>query len=668
MTRARAALLVATAVAGLVSSTWRLAGAEAGAPLHGKVIVFVEDAVSFEEVMAVSQFQSVATVGGAALMATNGNYRDNATSVFQALGSGGHPDGPKQLMAHALATHGIAVCVREGAGLSGYRPPAPMSPLRYLGLGADGQAACREGDGPNPDEVVFLHDHFVSDFAQPNEARNPADLARLRRQALKTEGKAVEGLLGGALSAERILVLVISPMPSADMGARGDEVTPLLMASGTNLRLFDPVHRPHALRSDTTRQAGLVANVDIAPTILDFFGIPIPAEMDGQPIELTDEPAPFRLHRLHLEQRRIRFPIQLAEVAFVSGAGAVAIVALLLVARRRLPPRLTGPLRVMALCGVSFPIPLMLGGLLPRLTYWVAVPFVVLSVLALAALAWTARWPGPLGPFTFLGLIGLAVVIVDAVLGWRGARIPLLGGTMFDGARFYGLPNAFLCLLLASALFVAAALPAFPGFLVLIGAGLFAGFPSLGADVGGAITMFFAAGLWWVLRTRRRFRIKELAFVAGVTALGLGAVLLANRYLPGMPTHATRFVERTGSNLGDALHEFGDRLSVSFEQVRQAPPALIPLIGIPIILALVLTRPGPIGWGLDLAGKRWKHALVVLTLAGAVAFFANDTGVAAAAPVFLYAMSGMAYPAFLAAADRLRGANGGPREGRYGHR
>ncbi|HYT78899.1 MAG TPA: hypothetical protein VEQ37_06535, partial [Actinomycetota bacterium] len=342
------------------------------------------------------------------------------------------------------------------------------------------------------------------------------------------------------------------------------------------------------------------------------------------------------------------------------------IVALLLAARYRLPPRLAGPLRFMALCGASLSIPLMLGGVLPRLTYWVVVPFLVLSIVSLATLAWAAPWPGATGPFTFLGLVGLAVVLLDAMLGWRGARIPLIGGTMFDGARFYGLPNAFLSLLLASALFVAAALPAFPGFLVLFGAGLFAGFPSLGADVGGAMTVFFAAGLWWVLRTRRRFRIKELAFVAGVTALGLGAVLLANRYLPGTPTHATRFVERTGSNLGDALSEFGDRLSVSFEQARKAPPALIPLLGIPIILALVLMRPGPIGRGLDLAGKPWKQALVVLTLAGVVAFFANDTGVAAAAPVFLYAMSGMAYPAFLAAGERLRGANSGPKRDERG--
>jgi hypothetical protein len=190
-----------------------------------------------------------------------------------------------------------------------------------------------------------------------------------------------------------------------------------------------------------------------------------------------------------------------------------------------------------------------------------------------------------------------------------------------------------------------------------VGAGLFAGFPSLGADVGGAITLFFAAGLWWVLRTRPGFGVKELAFVAGVTAMGLGVVLLANRFLPGTPTHATAFVEDTDGALSGVLREFGDRLGVGIGQVRKVPAAWIPLLGLPVILALVLTRPGPVGWGLETVGKRWQQALIVLTLAGMVAFFVNDTGVAAAAPVFLYAMSGMAYPAFLASAARV-GSNG----------
>ena len=163
------------------------------------------------------------------------------------------------------------------------------------------------------------------------------------------------------------------------------------------------------------------------------------------------------------------------------------------------------------------------------------------------------------------------------------------------------------------------------------------------------MTLFFAAGLWWVLRTRPRIGIRELAFVAGLTALGLGAVLLANRYLPGTPTHATAFVERTGRGLGGVLREFGARLKVGFGQLGNAPAAWIPLLGLPAVLAVVLRRPGPIGVGLIVAGEHWQQALIVLTLSGIVAFFANDTGLAAAAPVFLYAMSGMAYPAWLAA-------------------
>ena len=41
-----------------------------------------------------------------------------------------------------------------------------------------------------------------------------------------------------------------------------------------------------------------------------------------------------------------------------------------------------------------------------------------------------------------------------------------------------------------------------------------------------------------------------------------------------------------------------------------------------------------------------------MTVAGIAAFFVNDTGVAAAGPVFLYAMTALAYPAYLAGERR----------------
>lgn len=253
-----------------------------------------------------------------------------------------------------------------------------------------------------------------------------------------------------------------------------------------------------------------------------------------------------------------------------------------------------------------------------------------------------------MGPFRFLGAAGLGFVVLDALFGWRGARIPLLGGTMFDGVRFYGLPNSFIALLLASALLVAVRMEPFAGFLLLFAAGLFAGFPNLGANVGASITLFVAAGLWWALRTRRRFGVREVAFVAGIAAVGLAGVLLANRYLPGAPTHITGFVERTGG-IGGTWDALRRRLDVGFGQVGGAPAAVIPLIGLVAVLGLALAQPGPIRAGLDLAGRHWRDVLIALTVAGIAAFFVNDTGVAAAAPVFLYAMTAVAYPAYLVA-------------------
>lgn len=643
MTRARAALLATAAffLVGIGTAPGSGAATAASARRHGTVILFVVEHVSFEELMSVPEITALARAGGAALMATNDRYRDDPEKVYEALGSGAELGARERaLLTRTLCTHGVGVSGK----LFGVRAPLPkLLESEITSLLWD---RC----------LGSMNDRFIVEWVLRAGHSEAAASADRRRDALAEVGRTIGHEVRRSPSG-RTLVLVVSPTPSADMVRRGDEVSPLVVAAGRRDRLLRSSGAMDALRSDTTRQTGLVSNLDVAPTILDFFGIPIPSEMDGQPIRVTDDPAPYSLHRLHLEQRRIRLPIQFAEVGFVAGTGAVAIVVLLIQARRRrLPDGVVRIMRFVALSVAALPIPLILGGLLPRLTYWVVVPFLVVSVVSLAVLAGAARWPGPLGPFTFLGLLGLAVVVTDATLGWRGARIPLLGGTMFDGARFYGLPNAFLALLLASAMFVAATLPAFTGFLVLVGAALFAGFPSLGADIGGATTVFFAAGLWWVLRTRRRFGVRELAFVAGVAALGLGLVLLANRYLPGTPTHATRFVAHEGNSLSGAVHELGDRLSVGIGQVANAPAAMIPLLGLPIILALALRRPGPIGWGLNLAGERWRHLLVVLTLAGVVAFVVNDTGVAAAAPVFLYAMSGMAYPAFLA-------SEGGPPRG-----
>jgi len=458
--------------------------------------------------------------------------------------------------------------------------------------------------------------------------------------------------------------MVVTPSPSAEMNRVGDEVTPLIMAEGQGNELLNATGPMHGLTSDTTRHVGLVSNVDVAPTVLDFFGIPVPSRMDGSVIHRTNGPAPFALYRLEREHRRIRVPIQLAEVGFLALAAIVGTVALLVLARRgSLPPRALSGLRFLVLCCVALPIPLLASGLLPHLTYVYVVPFLVLITLALAMLSLRFRRADTLGPFSFLGAVGLAFIVVDAVAGGRAFRTPVFGGVMFDGVRYYGLGNAFIPTLLASTLLVAWRLERFAGALMLFAVGLFAGFPHLLADIGASVTLFATAGMWWAISLRPRWDRRDwrawarAILVTGcIVVVGLGIVLAVNRYGPGAPTHATHFVERAQGSLGSALSEIRHRLGVGFSQLNRYPTGYLPMLGLPLILWLVLEGPGPIGPALRRLDERWRDLLVILILASLVAYVANDTGVAAAAPAFLYAFAGFAYPAFLLGAPKEQAA------------
>src|SRR5207248_9646899 len=129
------------------------------------------------------------------------------------------------------------------------------------------------------------------------------------------------------------------------------------------------------------------------------------------------------------------------------------------------------------------------------------------------------------------------------------------------------------------------------GFVVLFGAGLFAGFRHLGANIGASVTLFAAAGLWWALRMRPipaaaagrnswQWWVRAGALLAAAIVIGLAIVLLANRYFPGTPTHATRFVERAQSRFGAALSDVRHRLGAGWHMLNAVPASYIPLVGL----------------------------------------------------------------------------------------
>ncbi|NLW55504.1 MAG: hypothetical protein GX050_02565 [Firmicutes bacterium] len=78
---------------------------------------------------------------------------------------------------------------------------------------------------------------------------------------------------------EQEMLILASPTPTSAALKTGNTLTPLLFwGKGT---------KPGFMTSPTTRRLGLVANLDLTPTILKLFGLDTPAFASGRPITYT---------------------------------------------------------------------------------------------------------------------------------------------------------------------------------------------------------------------------------------------------------------------------------------------------------------------------------------------------------------------------------------------
>ena len=195
----------------------------------------------------------------------------------------------------------------------------------------------------------------------------------------------------------------------------------------------------HTLTSQTTNQRGLVATTDLAPTILEHLGLPVPAAMRGKRIALDgafegSHLRAFRARLLVLYQRR------LPALACLLAAWALLMLAVwLLPLGPSLRPRARAwGVRVGALALLWTPVATLLPAALEP-ARGVEVALLVLSCFALGAL--TDRllpWPrAPLAP----ALVAVLALSADALAGTQLLVRSLLGPNPALGVRFYGIGN-----------------------------------------------------------------------------------------------------------------------------------------------------------------------------------------------------------------------------------
>jgi hypothetical protein len=576
----------ALAAAALAAAVLALVPIHADAAPRKQVLLFLLRDTTYEQAVADPVLTGLASRGGIGLMTSAG---ENGRDAYVTIGAGRleSSDPTRGLLAETLARH---------ARMVGYLGP--------LGLGR--LVALDERGGiplevTRPQRIALDPDAF--DVAQT------ADLVVAEVPA----SSSIE-LYVAASSARHLVIMVVDPDPSQAQRDRGDEVTPLVFANGSPEELAHAIAgaggTPRGLTSDTTKRDGVVSNLDVAPTILSELGLPIPDEMLGSPIRIHGD-APTDLHRRYLIAQQSEAPTGLTALA-VGLAGLLLAVGLVVTGRG--PSWGAAAVVAAGLLSVAMQGALVPSGWLPPQRFPLSLLLVTGIGGAIVLIALVRRTRSPVVPVALVAAAGLGFVVVEGALGWPTPWMAL------NGERFYGLSNGAAGIVIAGAVLLAAVLRPAAGVALITAAALFAGMPFLGDDFGGGVTLFVVAALWYVLRVRKRFGLREAAILAAGSLLGLAVLIGANEAYGG--THVARAVSSGGrfGPLSVFIHRLSENVRGSLRDVFILPW----LVAIPTGLVVALRRPGPLRSFLA-SEPAWRDALVTLAVAGVVGYVVNDT-------------------------------------------
>ena len=382
---------------------------------------------------------------------------------------------------------------------------------------------------------------------------------------------------------------------------------------------------PGLLTSPTTRRRGLVASFDITATILQHFELYRRGEIHGQPLNWVGQEAPLG-YLLNREAEMAQ--IYLLRTPLVKGyIGVIIIMVGLAVAALLLKWQRLEMLRLMLAAVAASPLILLLLGVIPG-SIWM-VP--VWITLALGAALVLKRFE-PITAMRTLGAVTALIVAFDALLGaWLQQR-SILGYDAIAGARYYGIGNEYMgvlvgCTLLAvSGLLSKRKLPAAIVFAAVI---LLLMLPGVGANLGGtlaAILGFTVALVGSSPLTNQKHR--RLAVLAGIIILG--ALVLFN--LTGEQSHVGRFFTAVVADPAEFWLAVQRKLAMSWRLVRWSLWSRAFAALFVAALWLLLTNRRLMAQRL---GEHWPGVRGAMAAALA-ALLLNDSGVVAAATTLLY--------------------------------
>lgn len=477
-----------------------------------------------------------------------------------------------------------------------------------------------------------------------SESVFPEQAEKIKREALLRADVFLSRILT-LLDKDRDLLLIVAPTPPSLLLKPVPPSSPAIV--------WGKGFQSGLITSPGTKREGLVSNVDIAPTILEFFGLAEPVHFTGQSIKAVS----FQGNKIDFLQQRLHQALLTdtirGTIVTVFVVLQVILYSLLLISilAKRSWPSLIAPWRILTVFALSFPLSFYLLPLF--VTNWES-PWlgsaIALSLMLLIALAASYYFQDRPQVLLAVSLPTVAFFLIDLSLRSPLSLDSVFGYSSLIGARFYGLGNEGMAIFLGATILslalilkpekmkdksVWAALLLFSFLLLAV-----VGAPFLGADVGGTLTFFFALGIFLWRLSGAHFSWQRWLLMACLALILITAFALYDLSRPAVSqTHLGRTLSLVGGGQWESLSlTFARKAETNWRVLRYSTWSYLFCF---IFLVLIFLNYRPTGWLKDLLARQpvFSAAFAGSLTGGVVGFITNDSGIVIPALIMSYFMA-----------------------------
>lgn len=451
-----------------------------------------------------------------------------------------------------------------------------------------------------------------------------------RQAALANVDTYLSRLVSQLDESTRLLVVGVTP-PTDDWG-----FTPMIAYGGDIA--------PGTLESPAVNRSGLVALTDVAPTILDWFDAEIGAGVIGQPLQVSaGTPDLNGLAELndHADSREIVYYPMVVTFITLQLLAYVAAAVLLAKGTRG---RAASWLRVVVLAIAAWPLATFVERGIPGIEHAGAFRHISVWGLALAIglLASLSR-RGPLTSLAWIAGATVAVLIVDVATGANLQMASILGYSPHAAARYTGFGNIAFAILGACAIVLVAVYvhrASRRAFALLVAAAILSivlladVWPTLGADVGGVLTLVPVFALLTYALTGRRLSWRAIIIAGLATAAVLATVTTVDLLRPvDERSHLGNYVADVFGG-GDFWTIIERKWAVNMRVLGSTTWSWVVPITAGLMVYILALRDG---WHRLVPSRSPLRAgLLALVAAGVLGWLVNDSGIVITAIVFSY--------------------------------